>query len=266
MPAAYRYAIYFAPPSPWRETGSRWLGRCAETGMLLPPAPDADLRQPEWTSEPRRYGLHATLKPPFRLRAGTNAAGLDRAVRELAARMQPFDVRLQCRELRGFLAWCLDGEPHAHACMQALAAEAVRALDDWRAPPTDAELEKRRKVALDPAHEAMLARWGYPYVFEQFVFHITLTGRLQEQAQEDARGLVLAMSEPLLREPMPVRALSVYVQPAPDAPFVVARHYGFDGRVTDGVGAACMEDPGQGSVGASGEIPARNTVRGGAAS
>lgn len=39
MPSAHRYALYLAPTGPWRELGSRWLGRCADTGAALPPLP-----------------------------------------------------------------------------------------------------------------------------------------------------------------------------------------------------------------------------------
>ena len=35
MPLAHRYALYLAPTGPWRELGSRWLGRCADTGAAL---------------------------------------------------------------------------------------------------------------------------------------------------------------------------------------------------------------------------------------
>lgn len=241
MPSAYRYALYFAPPEPWRGVGSAWLGRCAETGAAIAPPPGVDPRRRDWTSDPRRYGLHATLKPPFRLKAGACARDLDAAVRALAARTQAFDAPMQCRELRGFLAWCLADDARALARMQALAADAVQSIDNWRAPPSEAELERRRQVPLDPRHEAMLERWGYPYVFDQFVFHVTLSNKLRGQELDDARRQVEAMSAPLLRAPMPVKSVSLYVQPGPDAPFLVARHYGFDGAAADCAGAAYLE-------------------------
>jgi len=237
MPVAHRYALYFAPPQPWRDVGARWLGRCADTGAPLAPAPGADPRQAAWTRAPRHYGLHATLKPPFRLREGRTPDSLDQAVRTLACATQPFDVALRCQALRGFLAWRLQGEPSGQAAMHALAAEAVRALDDWRAPLTEAELARRRTAALSPAHEAMLARWGYPYVFDQFVFHITLTGMLEEAAMCEAAACIEALDAPLRGRAMPVRAVSLYVQPDAGAPFLAARHYGFDGGIVDATGA-----------------------------
>ena len=48
-------------------------------------------------------------------------------------------------------------------------------------PPGAAELERRRKAGLSAAQEKMLLRWGYPYVLDEFRFHLTLTGRLQPE-------------------------------------------------------------------------------------
>lgn len=53
-----------APSGPWQEQGSRWLGRCAETGAALERQPGMPAAAQEWTRAPRHYGLHATLKPP----------------------------------------------------------------------------------------------------------------------------------------------------------------------------------------------------------
>jgi len=41
-----------------------------------------------------------------------------------------------------------------------------------------AELARRRTLRLTAEQDAMLARWGYPYVLEDFRFHMTLTGSL----------------------------------------------------------------------------------------
>src|SRR5690606_21547575 len=70
-----RYAVYFAPAedSALNRLASRWLGRCAYTGTRYPPTGIGEITpaaQEEITAEPRRYGFHATLKPPFRLPQG----------------------------------------------------------------------------------------------------------------------------------------------------------------------------------------------------
>ena len=66
-----------------------------------------------------------------------------------------------------------------------MAGACVRDLDEFRAPAGEAELARRRKAGLSARQEALLTQWGYPYVFEEFRFHLTLSGRLPE---EDVRG------------------------------------------------------------------------------
>jgi len=93
MPA--RYAIYYAPKpdSPLDRFGAAWLGRSAHTGAAVDrtAVPGIEPRRlHELTAEPRRYGFHGTLKPPFALREGTTAADLVEAARAFAAVRAPF--------------------------------------------------------------------------------------------------------------------------------------------------------------------------------
>ncbi len=241
LPQAYRYAIYLNPAAPFRRVGEQWLGRRAETGEAVPRLTPADARIDRWTEAPAYYGLHATLKAPFRLADGQAPAGLDAAMRAFALDRQPFAAPLALHNLRGFLAWCLGGDASANARMHALADAAVREFDAFRAPPTAAELARRKPGQLSDAARRMLDAWGYPYAFETFIFHITLTGMLDEAEQASAAAMLQAASGPLLQQPLAVRDVSLFVQPAPDAPFVAARHYGFDGSITDAAGAAMLE-------------------------
>lgn len=244
MALAHRYALYLAPTGPWREHGSRWLGRCADTGQALAPLPGRAEFPREWTQAPRHYGLHATLKPPFRLRPGASPLEVDAAARRLAAGGSPFKVELECETLRGFLAWRIaDADTAGQARIQALADAAVRGLDLLRAPPTPEETARRQPQSLTPAQQAMLARWGYPYVFDTYTFHITLTGRLEGEALAQARAGIAAFADPLRGQAMEVPGVSVYVQATPGADFVAARHYRFDGTVADAAGAAYLQGP-----------------------
>ncbi|WP_373376830.1 DUF1045 domain-containing protein [Cupriavidus nantongensis] len=236
--AAYRYAIYLSPSGPLGTFGNHWLGRDADTGATLPPPADLPAAPAEWISAPAHYGLHATLKPPFRLADGANGAMVDAAARELARRQTPFDAALALRALRGFVAWTLadGGSPP----MQALADACVLAFDSLRAPPSAQELARRVPDRLSDEERRMLDAWGYPYVFGTFVFHITLTGMLDAAGQRAAIAQLEAASGKLLQAPLPVDRISVFVQPAQGEDFVVARHYGFDGSTTDGAGAAYL--------------------------
>ncbi|WP_258130353.1 DUF1045 domain-containing protein [Achromobacter anxifer] len=244
MPLAHRYALYLAPTGPWREHGSRWLGRCADTGEPLPPLPGQSADTRGWTEAPRHYGLHATLKPPFRLSAGASPQQVDAAARRLTEGGSPFSVELECEPLRGFLAWRIaPSDTLGRARIQALAEAAVRDLDPLRAPPTPEEIARRQPHALSPAQQSMLARWGYPYVFDTYVFHITLTGKLEGAALAQAQADIAAFAEPLRGQAMAVPGVSVYVQPEPGADFIAARHYGFDGSSADAAGAGYLQGP-----------------------
>lgn len=232
---AHRYAIYLAPAEPFRTFGAQWLGAAA-----LPAPADDDARRPAWVEAPAHYGLHATLKPPFRLAEGTDAGLLDRTARVFARGRMAFNVPLELRALRGFIAWCLGEHPEGVRQMHALADDAVRAFEPFRAPATPAELARRNPDRLSDAQRAMLTQWGYPYLFETFAFHITLSGMLAEPDLHDAMALLERLSAPLRDVPLHVDGISIFVQPAAGDDFIIGRHYAFDGTVTDGVGAAYL--------------------------
>jgi putative phosphonate metabolism protein len=216
----HRVALYWAPDEAdaLHARGSAWLGRDAATGAALaqPEVPGIDLA--ERTADPRGYGLHATLKPPFRLARGY-AAARDAAA-ALAARLAPFDLPpLAVHDLDGFLAL---RETAPCPPLHALADACVAALDDHRTPPDAAEIARRRPERLSPAQRAHLDRWGYPHVFDEWRFHVTLTRRL---SPEDKAVLMPAVTAHLGDAPASARrvdAISLFVQPSPGAPFTIA--------------------------------------------
>jgi hypothetical protein len=213
-----RAALYWAPATddPLHEAGSTWLGRDAETGATLPQPAVPDL--PAITADARGYGLHATLKPPFRL--ATHYASLLEDARRFAASVAPFDLPpLAVMDLKGFLAL---RETAPCPGLRVLTDGAVAALDARRAPATPEELARRRKAGLSPRQEAMLARWGYPYLEEDWQFHITLTRRLapaESAVVRPAAEVYFAGSAARARR---VEAVCLFTQAGPGAPFLVA--------------------------------------------
>lgn len=128
------------------------------------------------TMTPMKYGFHGTLKPPFRLADGMSVEALETAVGELAASLKPAACdRLALTTLGGFLALTPQGDATG---LRRIADACVRDLDRFRAPAPDAELARRRQAGLTDRQEALLTQWGYPYVMEEFRFHLTLSGRL----------------------------------------------------------------------------------------
>tara|TARA_B100000513_G_scaffold61772_1_gene24140 strand:+ start:156 stop:875 length:720 start_codon:yes stop_codon:yes gene_type:complete len=230
-----RYGIYFTPDpksSLWR-LGCHWLGRdpARPQGGLLPPPPDialAGLSEDIWfaaTAEARRYGFHATLKPPFALAEGRDLADLDGALARFAAGRRPFVVPpLAVRSLDGFLALCPADESSE---LDDLAATCVRVFDAFRRPPSAAELLRRRARDLTPRQDAHLETWGYPYVMEDFRFHMTLTDRLDDDIALRFQAVLDAIFKPVASSPLTVGGVALFREAEPGAPFELLRRYLF---------------------------------------
>lgn len=204
-----RYAIYFAPPhgADWSRFGASWLGWDMETGEALPHPEVEGLDVAAITATPRKYGLHATMKPPMRLAEGYTQADLETACAALAATRAPVTLDgLQLTRLGRFLALRPVGDESA---LNALAAACVRDLDPFRAPAPEAELARRRAAGLSPAQDQNLVTWGYPYVLDQFRFHITLTGKLPKPDLPDVEEALQAHMNPLLPTPFVINDLAL---------------------------------------------------------
>lgn len=219
-PGAGRVAVYYAPQpdDPLFAESATWLGRDPESGA---PAPQPDIAGiAEVTAEPRQYGFHATLKPPMRLRSGTSWDEVRDAAKELAAGIAPFALPpLAVANVHGFLAL---RETSPSQPLQALADLCVAGLDEFRAAATEAELARRRRAGLSAAQQEMLRRWGYPYVFGTWFFHMTLTRRLNA----DERAVYQPAAERHfargLRSARQVTEICLFTQPSADAPFLLA--------------------------------------------
>ena len=224
-----RYAIYYAPQAAsalWTKA-SAWLGRDASSERIMarPELPElASLDLQRLTADPRHYGFHATLKAPFELAVGGDERELLDAAQAFAAGMTPFDAAIAPAALGRFLAFQLqDGE----AQMQALHAACVRAFEPFRAPLTDADVARRRRAPLTAKQDARLLDWGYPYVFEDFRFHMTLTSSIADGA---VRARVLqALKRHFEPETGTHRfdAIAIFRQAGRDAPFDIVERVAF---------------------------------------
>jgi putative phosphonate metabolism protein len=182
-----RYAIYYAPApaSDLDRFGAELLGYDAVGGTDLP-FPEAVMEAvPDWrelTGDPRKYGFHATLKAPFSLAQGKAEAELFAACAAFAATPRAIPrFRPVVGSISGFIA-VIPAEPPPELIQ--LAADCVSDFDCFRAPLTEADRARRNPSQLTPAQREHLDRWGYPYVMEQFRFHMTLTGRLGSERRE----------------------------------------------------------------------------------
>lgn len=216
----HRIALYWAPDDtdPLHARASTWLGRDATMDVPLEQPALHGFDIAEITADPRGYGLHATLKPPFRLARGYAAAR--EATAALAARIAPFDLPpLAVFDLDGFLALRETAQCHP---LHALADACVEGLDDHRAPATEAEIARRRPERLTKAQQDNLTRRGYPYVFGEWRFHVTLSRRLTAAEKVVVMPAVTGFLGETPAMPRRVTAISLFIQHSPGAPFTVA--------------------------------------------
>lgn len=198
-----RFAIYFAP------------GR----DSLLGQRAEAWLAQPELealTVSARRYGFHATLKAPMALAAGVDRAQVEMAVAEFAGRNAAVEMELAARLIDGFLA--LTAEPQRQELTD-FAASVVVALEPLRALLAPAERARRLRAPLSARQIVLLDRYGYPYVLEEFQFHMTLTDRLATEQREPMRKRAADWFAEALAEPVRLDRLVLFHEAEPGAAF-----------------------------------------------
>lgn len=226
-----RYALFFSPEigSPLDDFGRRWLRRDAGGGDLPAPiiAPGITDDRLAWiTSSPRHYGFHGTLKPPFELAADQSEERFYEAVEKFAVDCLPFHIKgLVPKWIGRFLA-LVPSERDSR--LMELADNCVRDFDVFRAEPKAEELEKRRAAGLSPRQEELLQKWGYPYVMDEFGFHFTLTGHMENESEKE---LIYKAAAPHVAgfadAPVRVAELCVFEQEDRKTPFIIAKRFPF---------------------------------------
>jgi putative phosphonate metabolism protein len=226
---AARYAIYYAPAATSRlwQLASTWLGRDARNGEPLaqPQFPTlSDIDFAAITADPRHYGFHATLKAPFVLASGRSEAELMDAASAFAAERTAFRADIAPQALGRFLAFRIKGPS---SDMDTLHAECVRAFEPFRAPLSDADLARRRRANLTALQDEHLVQWGYPYVFESFRFHMTLTAGIDDDV---LRERILTVAQAYFAD-VPVAhefgSISLFKQVDRDSLFTIIARFEF---------------------------------------
>ncbi len=217
---AARFAVYYAAPagSDLEAFGRRWLG--SDPALRPAVAGIASSRVEALVSVPRRYGFHATLKAPFRLAEGFTPDDLRHALAAFAGSRTPVLAPPLTPATIGRFVALVPADPAPE--LDRLAADCVAGFDRFRAPPTAEERARRCRQGLSPRQAALLDRWGYPYVFEEFRFHLTLTDAIPDDRERaEVVEALRRIVAPLCRRPLAVRDVCLFVQPAPEGAFVL---------------------------------------------
>jgi len=217
-----RYAIYFVPePGTMLATlGSALLGRESETGAVIPQSDLPGFSAKDLhalTVDARRYGLHATLKAPFFLKPEmTEHELLLFAEYVFVPGRKPIILPgLTVQRIGSFFALMPSDKTPAE--LNALAADSVTLFDPFRAAPTAEEIARRNPQALNERQRTLFAEWGYPYVFDEYRFHITLTDKLLDaaSARRMEENLKTAFAA-VCADTVPIASLCVCKQTLPD--------------------------------------------------
>jgi len=211
LPEPYRAAIYYAPErtDPLWQAGCAWLGRDPETGdAQAQPGLLAHL-----TNSPRRYGFHATIKPPMHLALGFAAFLAD--AKKLCAQRAPFKMPdLEVKQLGRFVALTL-AKPSPE--FQALADTCVTALDPHR-KPEPAAVQAARAAGRSARQCQNIERFGYPLLFEDWQFHMTLTNPTAELTLRDQAETYF---DQVLKTPRICKTLCIFQEPTKGADFIL---------------------------------------------
>lgn len=225
-----RYAIYYSPPQqdPLTRTASRWLGRCAFSGDSVAQPAVTGLSAKELfdkTAAARRYGFHATLMAPFELAEDKSEdqliASLDKFCDGLAPVQAP---PLVVGQLDGFFA-LVPQQPDDG--LNQFAADVVQAFEPFRAPLSDAEMVRRGGPHLSVSQQRNLVQWGYPHLFEDFRFHMTLTDRIPADEAAYMRAAINDHFGSTLGQPVELASLALFLEPERGGPFIIRSFHEF---------------------------------------
>jgi putative phosphonate metabolism protein len=223
-----RYALYYAPAprSELGRFGAHLLGYDAFSRKTLRFPVNIEHALPDWgelTQDPRKYGFHATLKAPMVLADGKSEAELLAACAEFAAMPRPIPMIAPVVNAIGDFIAIVPSQPSAE--LQALAADAVSQFDSFRAPLTASDRARRNPDGLPPRQRDYLERWGYPYVMEEFRFHMTLTGPLPAERRETVLTILRQRFAALDMNSIAVDRLALFKQRDSSSGFLIVRQY-----------------------------------------
>jgi putative phosphonate metabolism protein len=223
-----RYAIYYAaaPGSELDRFGATLLGYDAWSGEDLPFPNGVAERMPDWrdlTQDPRKYGFHATLKAPLMLAENKTETELVAACAAFADTPRTIPViKPVVNSISGFIA-VVPAERSAE--LERLADDCVSAFDAFRTPLTPEDRARRNPSRLTPRQCDYLDRWGYPYVMEEFRFHMTLTGRLDDTRRAPVLAMLRDRFATIGIERLAIDAIALFRQDNTNSRFRIVDHW-----------------------------------------
>jgi putative phosphonate metabolism protein len=222
-----RYAIYYVPAATEAlyRFGAALLGYDSFSGADVDYPPQALRAFADWhdlTADPRKYGFHATLKAPFALADGRTEAELASALERFAGTPRAIPaITPVVRSIGSFIAVVPETQV---APLAQLANDCVTDFEPSRAPLTAHDRARRLKSPLTPRQIVHLDQWGYPYVFEEFRFHMTLTGSLPPETRDAVLPFLQTEFAKLGLMSVAIDHIALLRQETSSSRFIVIRH------------------------------------------
>ncbi|WP_162937919.1 DUF1045 domain-containing protein [Kiloniella sp. EL199] len=223
-----RYAIYYAPrfDSKLGQFGNAWFGFNPVSHEDIPRPNVEGMNAQEIeniTQGSGRYSFHGTLRSPFKLRKNRNLDSLDKSLKSFVTKVRPIICGpLSIRSIGRFLALVPD-DPESQ--VPDLAEQCMRALDNFRLAPDKQELDRRRQTGLTTIQEQLLLRWGYPFVMEEFRFHLTLSDKLEGMDLIKYQAILEKHCEGLCNEPFVIDEIALFGDPGQGGKFEEISRY-----------------------------------------
>lgn len=217
-----RFAIYYAPAvtRPLWTRAAEWLGRDPATGAVF----NRDIagmsrdRLAANSISARRYGFHATIKAPMALADGTGRSELEDELTTFGLQHKQVPIgRFKLTLIEGFLALVPERQSEA---LTRLAGECVARFDRFRRPMSASERQRRIHSGLTAYQIGLVDHYGYPYVMDQFLFHMTLSDRLDPADRDPLMRAAAEWFGPLLGQQVLLDRLALFHQAEPDSPFM----------------------------------------------
>tara|TARA_R110002126_G_scaffold196969_8_gene344892 strand:- start:1536 stop:2243 length:708 start_codon:yes stop_codon:yes gene_type:complete len=212
-----RVAFFFAPvsQSPLATFGAHWLGWDAQAGKSVPhldvlmvDKSGLNIAISDIVATPSKYGFHGTLKAPFRLANGKSINELCDAGHKFGKQIPKFTLEtMHLAQLGSFIA-ITQAVPSAE--LNQLASKIVRNFDSFRAPLTEQDIAKRRQQKLTARQDELMLKWGYPFIFEAFKFHLTLSGKLEPDQMASTLNVLKEHLTEILKDPIEVNDICLF--------------------------------------------------------
>lgn len=222
-----RFGIYFAPArnSELARFGARWLGWNCQSAEFVPQMKVDGLDVEHLTRNPRKYGFHGTLKAPFELAQNMTFEELDRTAKAFAKCHGSFSLGQFSVQDRGYLTIAPIKQS---AELTDFAVDCVKGFEPFRAPLDMSALAKRRAAGLSERQEALLNKWGYPYVLDEFRFHLTLTSRIDAETRARVMPILQEFMGPKLATPLEMQEICIFGE-RHHGQFEIIRRYALPG-------------------------------------